>query len=454
MLLSKEALDVLRSSTLEDDEKEVIMRRSSLAILKVTSLFAAKFLLIFLILYIIYFLSIQLFMVSEEDFIGSMLSPLIILAMAIVSMFYIWIRNGIKSDYSIIDRFLHRFAFSTPMLQKILSDFEDDLFRSKITSIESRNEVFVAGLPRAGTTLLLSLLYATGEFATFTYRQMPFILAPLLWNKISRPFQQPGENKERAHGNGMEVSFDSPEAFEEVIWLAYLKKKIVRQDYLLPLSKGEYTQEFADAIRNSVKKCILLEVDEKLAVESLRYLSKNNANISRIELLKELFPSSKILVPFRHPLSHISSLMKQHERFIEEHGQDSFSKKYMQWLGHFEFGDNFKPINFDGWLAEKTIPLVIDHNFWIQYWTAAYAYVLKHKDERIQLVDFEALLKSGEPILDNIANYIGLRDKSTLIAGAATLRSPTTRPFDADVCSTDHLDAANSVYDRLKDLSI
>ena len=454
MSLSKEALDVLRSSTVEDDEKEAIMRRSSLAILKVTSLFTAKLLLIFLILYIIYFLAIHLFMVSEEEFLGSMLSPLTIAVITIVSMFYIWIRNDIKSDYNFIDRFLHKLAFSTPMLQKILSDLENDLFSSKITSVVSQNEVFVTGLPRSGTTLVLNLLYATGEFTTFTYRQMPFILAPLLWNRISRPFQQPGENKERAHGDGMKVSFDSPEAFEEVIWLAYLKKKIVRQNYLSPLSKGEYTQEFANAIRNSAKKCILLEADEKLPVKSLRYLSKNNANISRIELLKEMFPSSKFLVPFRHPLSHISSLMKQHERFIEGHRQDSFSKKYMQWLGHFEFGDNFKPINFDGWLADKTIPSVIDYDFWIQYWTAAYAYVLKHKDERLQLVDFEALLKSGESILENIADFIGLQDRSTLIAGAATLRSPTTRPFDSDVCSADYLDAANSVYDRLKDLSI
>jgi len=66
----------------------------------------------------------------------------------------------------------------------------------------------------------------------------------------------------------MGVSFDSPEAFEEVIWLAYLKKKIVQQDYLSPLSKGEYTQEFANAIRNSVKKCILLKAGEKPAVKS------------------------------------------------------------------------------------------------------------------------------------------------------------------------------------------
>jgi len=146
--------------------------------------------------------------------------------------------------------------------------------------------------------------------------------------------------------------------------------------------------------------------------------------------------------------------MKQHERFVEEHRQDGFSKKYMQWLGHFEFGDNFKPINFDGWLADKTFPSIIDYDFWIQYWTAAYDYVLKHKDEHVQLVDFEALLKSGESILENIADFVGLRDKSTLIAGAATLRSPTTRPFDSDVCSTDNLDAANSVYNRLKNLSI
>ena len=72
----------------------------------------------------------------------------------------------------------------------------------------------------------------------------------------------------------------------------------------------------------------------------------------------------------------------------------------------------------------------------------------------MELVDFEALLENTEPILQNIADYVGLQDKSKLIAGASTLRSPTSQPFDSDVCSKQNLDAANTIYARLKSLSI
>ena len=84
-----------------------------------------------------------------------------------------------SSNYRFVDRALHYFAFGAPFVQKVLCEFE-----------------------------------------TLTYRDMPFILAPLLWDKISRPLRKAGEKVERAHGDGMMVSFDSPEAFEEVVWLA------------------------------------------------------------------------------------------------------------------------------------------------------------------------------------------------------------------------------------------
>jgi hypothetical protein len=94
--LSKEALDVLKSSTIEDEEKEVIIRRKSLSIFKVTLFFTSKFLLIFFILYVIYLLSIHWFFVSEKEFAEKIFSLQILLSMTIVSMLYIFIRNVIK----------------------------------------------------------------------------------------------------------------------------------------------------------------------------------------------------------------------------------------------------------------------------------------------------------------------------------------------------------------------
>ena len=82
--------------------------------------------------------------------------------------------------YSPIERAIHYLAFSAPFVQKALGELESDvLMRGRHAPAPGR-EVFITGLPRAGTTLLLELLYRTGEFCSFTYRHMPFILAPLI----------------------------------------------------------------------------------------------------------------------------------------------------------------------------------------------------------------------------------------------------------------------------------
>ncbi len=313
---------------------------------------------------------------------------------------------------------------------------ESDIFKSELRQIDSRNEVFITGLPRSGTTLLLELLHKTGEFSTFTYRHMPFILSPIFWNKASTPFQEKGVSQERAHGDGMQVSFDSPEAFEEVIWLSYLKGKFVRPNLLNELSEKDYTEEFASAIKNTVKKILMLDAGSTKGTKTRRYLSKNNANISRIGLLKEIFPDSLILVPFRDPLVHANSMLKQHKRFLKEHKKDKFSRLYMQWLGHYEFGDNFRPINFDGWLDNKQYPFKVDEELLLQYWIAAYSHLLNAQSDNVYFTDFDALLLNPDAKLEALAECIKLQQKDTLIASANTLRSPTTKHIEASTSSS------------------
>ena len=58
---------------------------------------------------------------------------------------------------------------------------------------------------------------------------MPFILAPLLWERVSKGFRKPTGLKERAHGDGLVVGYDSPEAFEEVLWRTYWPQKFTPQ---------------------------------------------------------------------------------------------------------------------------------------------------------------------------------------------------------------------------------
>ncbi|MGB0496079.1 MAG: hypothetical protein ACPGJI_06965, partial [Kangiellaceae bacterium] len=175
-------------------------------------------------------------------------------------------------NYSFLDRTLHHIAYSVPGLQKFVAEMESDIYSKELDKIESQNEVFVTGLPRSGTTLLLDLLFKTDEFCTFSYRHMPFILAPLLWKKISQPFSKDAKEVERAHGDGMTVSFDSPEAFEEVIWLSYLKDQYVKQNHLAPLTLKATSKKFSKTIKATLKKLILENQSSEQTTK--RYISK------------------------------------------------------------------------------------------------------------------------------------------------------------------------------------
>ena len=358
------------------------------------------------------------------------------------------------SNYSFVERALHRFAFSAPMVQKALSELESDLFKRQLEAIDSDREVFVTGLPRAGTTLMLELLYVTGEFETYTYRDMPFILAPLLWDAVSGRFRKAATDRERAHGDGMLISFDSPEAFEEVVWLAYMADHIVRDDRLETVSASDITEEFSRAMIGSVRKVVARGRGRRQSSRQLRYVSKNNANISRIEALLELFPTACVLVLFRDPLVQTSSLARQHSLFLAEHSQNAFSRQYMKWIGHYEFGTNLKPINFEGWLDRQEMPRVVDATFWLKYWNAAYSHVLTHKTERVYLVDFDNLLQNGASVLERISDVLCVGDKEALVRGAETLRSATTRPVDVDSSLGDELDRARDIHARLRSLAL
>ena len=359
-----------------------------------------------------------------------------------------------SGNYNAVDRALHRFAFFSPIVQKVLAEVENDLFKKDYAAVESQNEVFITGLPRAGTTLMLELLFETREFRTFTYRQMPFILSPLLWSKLSRSFRKAATKQERAHGDGMEISVDSPEAFDEVIWLTYMGRKIVGDDRLAPITAEDVDEDFVEAIRNCVRKLLALSEEGPPVSSALRYLSKNNANISRIEALHKIFPTSKVLIIFRHPLAHISSLARQHDRFSKEHASDKFSRKYMKWIGHYEFGGNFKPINFESWLDQTGVPSHIDQGFWLKYWNAAYTYALEHTSDNVHFVDFDGLLSDGAQALARVAELLGLSDNSALLEAGKRLRSPTTHPVELDSHLHHDWKRAQQIHSQLLTLAV
>ena len=360
---------------------------------------------------------------------------------------------SVRSNYNPIDRVLHHIAFCHPLLQKVLSELESDIFASRLQNQTSVNPVFVTGLPRAGTTLLLELIYGTGEFATFTYRQMPFVLAPLLWNTISRPFRKAGKRQERAHGDGVTISFDSPEAFEEVLWMTYMGKKIVGEKVLRRVEPSDLSEEFNTAFQHIILKLLLLKKKNTRPI-SLRYLSKNNANISRLSAITTIFPDAIILIPFRHPLTQVQSLLNQHKRFLDQHSGDPFSQKYMKWIGHYEFGANLRPIEFGGEFNQSSMENYADPNFWMAYWVNAYNHSLRETSPNVHFIDFDNLLLDGESALTRIGERIKISRLESLTSRVSTLKSSGTSAIGVEDLGSDVWKNAQLIYEELSEVRL
>ena len=270
------------------------------------------------------------------------------------------------NNYSWLEQKLHKFALSSQFMREVTFDFEK---RNISPKSESENHIFITGLARAGTTILLNALYKSDVFASLSYADMPFVLAPNLWSKISFS-KRDLVLKERAHADGINVSTESPEAFEEVFWKTFADDEELEENFRIYISN------------------IIFKYKKE------RYLSKNNQNIRRIALISSIFTQSKILVIFREPIQHAYSLLLQHRKFIEESKNDKFISKYMRWIGHTEFGPNYIPIHNQNLNFQNDLEI----NHWIEQWYLTYidSFQSLKNMKNVSFISYEKLCSNSE----------------------------------------------------------
>jgi Sulfotransferase family len=362
-----------------------------------------------------------------------------------------------ENRYSAADRLLHRLAFATRRAQIGLADLEDVMFRDQLARHELDRPLFITALPRAGTTLLLEMCVASGAFASQTYRHMPFVLIPLLWNRLSHGFRRPDAPRERAHGDGMLVSVDSPEAFEETAWIAFWPERY-RGDRIVPW-REEDDGTFRGFLHNYFKKIVALSATAGDGMADRphappRYASKNNLNMARIPWLARHFRDALFVIPFRDPLQQSASLLRQHLNFLEIHRRDPFAVRYMRGIGHFDFGDSLRPVDFDGWLDRSRHRGPGELGFWLAYWLAAYRSLLAEATERVCFVNYDALCVDPLSGLERLAQFTQVEDKNALLTQASRVHGPS--PQDTDCASPDGVtvEEAKALHAHLAALSM
>lgn len=347
--------------------------------------------------------------------------------------------------YSLLDRVLHRFAFATTWAQRGTADLEQRLFRKELAAVPDAPPVLITALPRAGTTILLELLAGMAPFAAHTYRDMPFVLCPMLWQRLSQRFQRTDAPRERAHGDGIEITQDSPEAFEEMIWRLFYKRHY-RPDRIMPWSRCD-DPEFLEFYRAHMRKIVALRRRQKPTAS--RYVAKNNLDIARLPAILDALPTAVVLVPFREPLQHAASLLQQHVRFLQMHRDDAFARRYMAGIGHFDFGANLKPIDFGGWLQGRKVREAEGLSFWLDYWIAAHQHLLAHAGRaRLHPICYERL--GAAPDLRPLAACLRLGDAGELQRRAAMLKGGRSHTVEAGAVAPARLAAANDLYAQLQ----
>jgi len=312
--------------------------------------------------------------------------------------------DNVSDNYTWLDRALHHIAFATLDFQCEIAGVEAALLPKVHTREALKAPVFVTALPRAGTTLLLSCLSMVPDLGSHTYRDMPFLLCPTTWAAWSAPFQRANKRLPRTHEDGIEISYDTAEAFDEVIWRMAWPEKYASGRIALwntPDRKPAFEAFFCDHMRKIVA----------LRAPRGRYLSKNNANIARINFIRAAFPDCSIVVPFREPIAQAVSLLHQHRRFLKMHESDRFLKQYMNWLGHFEFGALHKPIAFPG-MDEFT---GLDHlavDYWLAYWVSAYEYLLEHaRTAGLIFFNYDTCCEKPTESLSALTDAVGIKEE-------------------------------------------
>ena len=298
-----------------------------------------------------------------------------------------------RAKFSFLEKIFLKTVFKFEFLNRVLFDIENVFIKKQINL---NNKIFITGLPRSGTTILLNTIYSSNIFASNTYRNMPFILSPNIWFFFTK-FLKRSIPTERVHGDGIKINIDSPEAFEEVFWKIFLKKKYIKDTKLVE-------HNLNDEILNEYEKYIELICQSR---KKINFISKNNNNVLRIDDLSNYFKDSKFIIMYRDPLNHCRSLKKQFFHFKDIHKEDKFLQSYMTFLGHYEFGSNYKSLFIDDIEKDKN-----NLNFWLKKWCLVYSQLLKlKKKNNVIFLSYEKFWEKPKLSLEKIFNNEDILEK-------------------------------------------
>ncbi len=330
--------------------------------------------------------------------------------------------------HTLLDQVLNRFALESRTFRKFC--FTRECERNDRAFNPHRDNVFVAGVARSGSTALLNSLYASEDFASTSYALMPFVLAPSLSQVIGRIPKKAVNPTERKHGDNIEIDLSSAEALDGIFWNTFLPPKDLHLQprEVPPLTLCGYAMFIENILLNSGKN---------------RYLSKMNQSITLIASLACYFDRAVFLVPFRDPLQQASSLLRQHHNFALLSG---YEKKYLTWLGHHEFGATHIGF-YENHEPSRSAFSPESFNYWLAQWKNSYSYLSRLADLHPNVIPlcYEHMTTS-----QSFWNRLSSR-LNTDIVGRHFVNRNDNRVEPASDTDQSLYDACRSLYERLSE---
>ena len=295
-------------------------------------------------------------------------------------------------------------------LYKSLGDLESWFLKTELQDVKIDTPVYITSLARSGTTIITEILSKHDNVCSHTYGDFPAVFTPY-WNNWLRHRKQflSGKKIERTHQDRIMINNDSADAFEELIWMYFYPK--LHQSKIANEWPIENNPDFVEYYIKHIKKHLLIK-------NKSRYIAKANYNISRIKEILKIFPDAKFIIPIRHPVNHIASLMKQHEIYKKAGQNNSRVDDQLAASGHFEFGNLRQVINMgNSQYTEITLDLWKkdqETKGWAHYWQGLYDEVCQLKKQSKQLNDaikfikYEDLCHQSKETIENILQHCHL----------------------------------------------
>jgi hypothetical protein len=293
-----------------------------------------------------------------------------------------------------------------------LGNLETKMLARRLAGQTVDRPVYICGLPRAGTTITLQMLSEHPDVVTHKYADFLMPYMPYVWNQVFPriPVDAMRKPVPRIHRDRIEVTRDSAEMGEEILWEHFFPHIHDETNYSV-LDGTTSNPAFEHFYVDHLKKLELVR-------ERNRYVSKAIMCVVRMQYLRRIFPDARFLLYVRNPIDHIASMIKQDRIWAELEKSDPRQIEIIELTGHHEFGPHQVMANVGNPDELREIRRLFDAGQWglsrARYWAYVYGFVANQLQgdpelaRSVCIVRYEDLCSDSLPTIDRILGHAGL----------------------------------------------